>query len=177
MPEPLPIEFANTLHAVRGRVRDGLTTTAELADWLQRNGLPAEVTADDLIQARELRDAVRAIAHAVAHGRDPERVDITVVNTFARSTPRWRELHWSPQPHAVAHTTGTPLAAALSTVADATIALFTSTARDDLRACPGPGCVLHFVRDAPRREWCSPGCGNRARAARHYARSRDRTEP
>ncbi|MDR6317410.1 putative RNA-binding Zn ribbon-like protein [Actinoplanes couchii] len=59
-------------------------------------------------------------------------------------------------------------------MADEAIALFTGAARDDLRACPGPGCVLHFVRDSPRREWCSPGCGNRARAARHYARSRDR---
>lgn len=27
--------------------------------------------------------------------------------------------------------------------------------RDDLRACHGPGCVLFFVKDHPRREWCS----------------------
>ena len=33
-----------------------------------------------------------------------------------------------------------------------------------------PGCVLYFIKDHPRREWCSTACGNRARAARHYAR-------
>ncbi|MFH9354859.1 CGNR zinc finger domain-containing protein [Kitasatospora sp. NPDC017646] len=35
-----------------------------------------------------------------------------------------------------------------------------------LRACPGPGCVRFFVKDHPRRGWCGPGCGNRARAGR-----------
>ena len=41
-----------------------------------------------------------------------------------------------------------------------------------LRACLGPGCVLYFVQQHPRREWCSAGCGNRARVARHYHRHR-----
>ena len=41
-----------------------------------------------------------------------------------------------------------------------------------LRACLAPGCVLYFVKDHPRREWCGPACGNRARAARHYRRHR-----
>ncbi|MFI6847287.1 CGNR zinc finger domain-containing protein [Kitasatospora sp. NPDC050467] len=36
---------------------------------------------------------------------------------------------------------------------------------------PGPGCVLYFVKKHPRREWCSAGCGTRARAARHYERT------
>ncbi len=42
----------------------------------------------------------------------------------------------------------------------------------ELRACLAPGCVLYFVKDHPRRAWCSTGCGNRVRAARHYARRR-----
>jgi predicted RNA-binding Zn ribbon-like protein len=41
-----------------------------------------------------------------------------------------------------------------------------------LRACLAPSCVLYYVQDHPRRAWCSAACGNRARAARHYARSR-----
>ncbi|MFD2356647.1 CGNR zinc finger domain-containing protein [Nonomuraea ferruginea] len=32
--------------------------------------------------------------------------------------------------------------------------------------------MLYFLRDTPRREWCSAGCGNRARAARHYAKKK-----
>jgi predicted RNA-binding Zn ribbon-like protein len=45
-----------------------------------------------------------------------------------------------------------------------------------VRHCSGPGCVLHFYDTSRRgdRRWCSmAGCGNRAKAARHYARSRD----
>jgi predicted RNA-binding Zn ribbon-like protein len=42
----------------------------------------------------------------------------------------------------------------------------------DLRACLAPRCVLYFVKDHPRRAWCSTACGNRERAARHYARRR-----
>ena len=41
-----------------------------------------------------------------------------------------------------------------------------------IRSCPAPGCVLYFLREHPRREWCSTTCGNRVRAARHYDRSK-----
>ncbi|WP_433236869.1 CGNR zinc finger domain-containing protein [Streptosporangium sp. CA-135522] len=44
----------------------------------------------------------------------------------------------------------------------------------DLRACHAPGCVLFFVKDHHRREWCSAACGNRARAARHYSQTHTR---
>ena len=43
----------------------------------------------------------------------------------------------------------------------------------DLRLCGAPGCVLAFLKDHPRRAWCSTACGNRARQARHYARHHD----
>jgi predicted RNA-binding Zn ribbon-like protein len=51
------------------------------------------------------------------------------------------------------------------------IDLLTGPDRRDLRACGAPGCVLLFLKDHPRREWCSAACGNRARQARHYART------
>ena len=57
-------------------------------------------------------------------------------------------------------------------IAEAAVLLFTSPDAGRLRACPGPGCVLYFVRAHPRREWCSAVCGNRARVARHYQRHR-----
>ncbi|MGG8409884.1 CGNR zinc finger domain-containing protein, partial [Streptomyces sp. 12297] len=50
------------------------------------------------------------------------------------------------------------------------------TAPDRIRACAHDACVLHFYdtsRNGTRR-WCSmAACGNRAKASRHYARSRD----
>jgi predicted RNA-binding Zn ribbon-like protein len=108
----------------------------------------------------------------VAKGDTPAPADIDILNTAARSAPRWRELRWEPEPHAVQHNSGARVTAAMSAIADEAVALFAGDLRSELRACRGPGCVLHFIRDSPRREWCSPGCGNRARAARHYAKTR-----
>ena len=45
-----------------------------------------------------------------------------------------------------------------------------------IRRCADPNCVLWFL-DTSRsgtRRWCSmTGCGNRAKAKRHYSRSRE----
>jgi predicted RNA-binding Zn ribbon-like protein len=60
----------------------------------------------------------------------------------------------------------------LARIAEEAVDLFAGPLRADLRVCRGPGCVLYFLRDHPRREWCSAGCGNRARVARHYHRHR-----
>ena len=49
--------------------------------------------------------------------------------------------------------------------------------RDRIRACAGHDCVLHFydTSRAGKRMWCSmAGCGNRAKARRHYERQRAR---
>ena len=53
------------------------------------------------------------------------------------------------------------------TFTDASRSVTTSTARAVL------ACVQYFVKDHPRREWCSAACGNRARVARHYTKRRD----
>jgi predicted RNA-binding Zn ribbon-like protein len=68
------------------------------------------------------------------------------------------------------HTPDNPDVRLLGTIATQAVELFGQGDDLDLRACLGPGCVLYFIKDHPRREWCSTGCGNRARAARHYAR-------
>ncbi|AYN43835.1 CGNR zinc finger domain-containing protein [Streptomyces dangxiongensis] len=51
-----------------------------------------------------------------------------------------------------------------------------SRAPERIRVCSGTGCVLHFFdtsRNGTRR-WCSmAACGNRAKASRHYARSKE----
>src|SRR5438105_1450694 len=65
----------------------------------------------------------------------------------------------------------------LAAIATDAIDLITSSRLTGLRACGAPGCVLLFVKDHPRREWCSAACGNRARQARHYARTKDRLRP
>jgi predicted RNA-binding Zn ribbon-like protein len=180
--EPPPIELGNTTYAVRGRLKEGLETVGHLAAWLRdmrpRLGVTLTdddlrgVTADDLALARELRDTIRALDAASSEGRLPHPDVVTTLNRHAGRTPRWRELRTEPQPHATGCTAGRPVEAALAALAEEAVDLFAGRLRQDVRGCRGPGCVLFFVRDSPRREFCSAGCANRARAARHYARSR-----
>ncbi|MFH5208623.1 CGNR zinc finger domain-containing protein [Antrihabitans sp. NCIMB 15449] len=184
--EPLPIELANTAYAVRGQPRDGLQTTAHLAAWLREVGssevasgevasgeMRTTPTAADLATARRLRDAIRTIAAAIVRGDQPDDAAVATLNSCAVSTRQWRELQPRPDLRVVPRTDGTHSAAALSEIAANAIELFGGPFRTELRACAGPGCVLFFLKDRPRRQWCSPGCGNRARAARHYARARE----
>jgi predicted RNA-binding Zn ribbon-like protein len=183
--EPLAIELGNAMYAVRGRLRDGLQTVEHLAAWLRdmRPRLAVILTDDDLhgategdlSLARELRDTIRALADAGVNGREPALYVVDTLNRHARQSPRWRELRVAPEPHVVVGGAGRPVASALAALAEDAISLFGGPLRFELRACQGPGCVLYFVHSMTRREWCSAGCGNRARAARHYAKVRRTT--
>ncbi len=183
--EPPPIELGNATYAVRGQPKDGLQSVEHLAAWLRdirpRLGIRLtdadihHITDSDLCVARELRDTIRALTAATTDGRPLDPDAVATLNRHARQTPRWRELRTTPELHMTLRFAGRPVEAALATLAEDAIGLFAGPLRHELRACHGPGCVLYFVRDTPRREWCSPGCGNRARAARHYAKLRQET--
>ena len=180
--EPPPIELANTTYAVRGRPQDGLRTTEQLVAWLRdmRPRLAVAltdadlrtVTESDLTVARELRVVVRSLADAIVHDHIPDPDLVAALNRQVRRAPRWRELTLDPDPRAEVRSEARPVTAALAALAEEAVELFAGPFRHELHACPGPGCVLYFLRDHPRREWCSPVCGNRARAARHYAKTK-----
>ncbi|GAB2935606.1 CGNR zinc finger domain-containing protein [Micromonospora polyrhachis] len=182
--EPLPLELANTTYAVRSQLRDGLETVEHLAGWLRdvagRLGTPlrdrdlAEAGTADLAVARDLRQAIRLIAQATVTGDQPPSAAIDDVNQVIRTAPSWRELRWAAEPSTITASDHPPVAAALAEIAMATVDLFAGPDRAALRPCQGPGCVLYFVKQHPRREWCSGGCGNRARAARYYERTKTR---
>jgi predicted RNA-binding Zn ribbon-like protein len=170
--EPLPVELMNTVWADRDGVHDALADADGLADWLTTAGV-AGGEAAALHDFRALRDALRTLAAEVTDDTRPVAVQardvpraVDTINRACAATPSWSRLDWAER-RVERITSGN---AALSTVAEAAAALFGSDQRTELRACYAPGCVLYFVRDHPRRQWCSAGCGNRARVARHYAR-------
>ncbi|MBV6696937.1 ABATE domain-containing protein [Kitasatospora aureofaciens] len=175
---PLAVAFANTLVAVRGKVRETLGTPDELAAWLAANtGAPeVAVGAPDLTAFRALRDAVRAVLRAYVDGEPAPAAEVERINEASAAAPRWPVLTPAGAGYAVTQRTDRdPLPAALAALAHGTADLLGGPLAADLRACHGPGCVQFFVKDHPRREWCGPGCGNRARAARHYHRQREQS--
>jgi predicted RNA-binding Zn ribbon-like protein len=186
--EPLPVELMNTIWMDRRRLRDASTEPGGLVDWLPALG--PRVAGLDLLAATEvadlarrllpLRGALRALAaEATADTRwprpDAAELDRAVAGLNAAAAPRSPQLTWvaggSPARRTRVRAQGA--AAVLSTFAEEAIELFGADGPTKLRACYAPNCVLYFVKDHARREWCTPLCGNRVRAARHYRRHRD----
>jgi predicted RNA-binding Zn ribbon-like protein len=191
MGEPLPVELMNTIWADRDGVHDSLADAAGTRDWLASvsdrvdvsdldSALAAEIPESSAKSLRQLRDSLRRLAAEVtgdersAAQSEVQVLDTAVsnVNRAARSAPSWPALTVVPS-RGWARTVESghgSLAAVVATVAAQGVDLFAGAGRGDLRACQAPGCVLYFVKQHPRREWCSAACGNRARVARHYRR-------
>jgi predicted RNA-binding Zn ribbon-like protein len=162
--EPLGLDLLNTVWNNRGLSQDQLADLAGTRAFLTEAGLAdraTEQTRGALIAARE---AIRA------HAADPaERGALNEVLAWGRTRPvvgpdgpdteielaqPWQRPGWLAAVNYLELLT-----------ADAT----------RVRACAHPDCVLHFYDTSPKRSrrWCSmAGCGNRAKAARHYARAR-----
>lgn len=179
--EPLAVELVNTRFAQRGVQVDGLATPRDLTAWLaaHRGQLQAtldlDAAAQRLDEVRELRDTLREVFAAVAAGERPADAAIGTLNRLSRQAPTAMQLDWPPngQPTVTVQPASADSGAvALAELARAGIHLLAGPDRQRLRVCHAPGCVLFYVKDHPRREWCSTACGNRARAARHYYRHR-----
>ncbi len=180
--EPLPLEFVNTVFPVRGVLTDGFRTPDHLAWWLRScRGSLATPLPDDAVDSLSavdvqsfvmLRDASRRLIDAFVNHHEADSWDVAHLNRAITMDRCWPLLCWNAgeRPVAVHVTTAAPLIAVQSEIAHATLLLLTGSSGVEPKACTAPGCVFFFDHARSRREWCSTGCGNRARAARHYAR-------
>jgi predicted RNA-binding Zn ribbon-like protein len=87
---------------------------------------------------------------------------VAVLAWTARGAPQ-REEHGSG---------GDELDQALGTIAADALELLSGPERVALARCPASGCSRLLLRTHGKRQWCSTRCGDRVRAARHYARTR-----
>jgi predicted RNA-binding Zn ribbon-like protein len=193
--EPLPVELMNTVWADRSGTHEALDTAADAVSWISAiSGRPdveiaglgawVEDASTDALAVihtdlRRLRDASRDLAARRTH--DPRGIAaesrlegdaVATVNSLAATAPVWPILTWAndADPQRGLGNASSPGQVLVAEIARETIRLLAEAGGNPLRACLAPGCVLYFVQDHPRREWCSPTCGNRARQARHYQR-------
>ncbi len=167
--EPLALDLLNTRWMREGAVQDLLTGTDGLAVWLDANGLSGGYAPDarTLRHVLQARDALKA---AVDGSRDEgiRRVDAVLAHGRIRATltadgpgevPEFSDPSWGP-----------------AWLAARNYLELLTTAPDRIRGCAHEACILHFFdtsRNGTRR-WCSmAACGNRAKASRHYARTKD----
>ncbi|MBH5334861.1 CGNR zinc finger domain-containing protein [Streptomyces pactum] len=183
--EPVSLDLLNTEWIAQGVRQDLLTSVEGLHVWLADNGLEHLVTGgtpgdsaphgaaapsggavlEALLEAREAigaavrapgtEDAVRRVNAVLRHGR----VRPLLTGDGPGEAVEFDDPAWGPA----------------WTAAHDYLRLL-RTAPDRIRACEHPKCILHFFdtsRNGTRR-WCSmAGCGNRAKASRHYARTRE----
>lgn len=199
--EPLAVELMNTVWADRDGVHDTLETPGQTLAWLRtiRNRFAPRPTAVDAWldaaqpgdatavahRLRMLRNGLRRLAaeatgdpRPAAVSATPDRRDaVLTLDDACAAAPTWSSLRWvdGQEPYRELHTDAPPEQVIVAELAEQAVELFSGEPARRLRACLAPGCVLYFVKQHPRREWCSAGCGNRARVARHYQRHRTQT--
>lgn len=154
----------------------GLVDRRNEARLLRRAGERPRQGARALRRARELREALFALFLAAAEGREAPEEALRVLNTFARQAMAGRRL--VPEDGGYAWRREDPreaLDAMLHPVVESACELMVSGDLGRVRRCEAPDCQWLFL-DTSRnrsRRWCDMAvCGNRAKARRHYARSR-----
>lgn len=172
--EPVAIEFANTRRARRGAAIELLPDDEALTAWTRQNlgrDLTGRLRAGDRDRFLALRDAVRAVAAAISNEQHEPVDEVARLNAAAAVAPTWPEL---VDGHAVQRTAATEVDAVLAVLAASAIEVFGGAQREQVRACGRwPLCVRFFVKNHPRRGYCSSACANRARAMRHHDRHKD----
>ncbi|GAA2467649.1 CGNR zinc finger domain-containing protein [Streptomyces macrosporus] len=170
--EPLSLDLLNTRWVEDGAARDLLTGVDGLAIWLGSAGLADRCVADEAALAAVLR-AREALAAAVADPAGPSEEARAGLNEVL-AHGRVRRVLSPDGPHDDVEADPPAWLAAWLAVDDYLRLLRLDPTR--IRRCAHPKCVLHFFDTSQnrRRRWCSMAvCGNRAKASRHYARTRD----
>ncbi len=164
--EPLALDLLNTQWLTTGTPVDLLATQAGTEAWLAARRTAATAapgTRQALVQARQaIRDVLCGQGGAAArdrlntvlgHGRLRLSLgpDMSPQQALEVDDPAWRP----------------------AVMAAANLLELLAEAPGRIRRCQHPACVLWFydtTRNGTRR-WCSmAGCGNRAKAQRHYNR-------
>ncbi|MEU4774339.1 ABATE domain-containing protein [Micromonospora sp. NPDC023644] len=171
------LDFANSaLTLPGGQSLDLLATPEATARWLAERHLAPpgtdlrEVCAQRL---RALREQVRALIASRIDGRAAPSTALGALNDALTTAPaasllRWdqgRGLHRVPA-HPVTQLVDHAMAVLAADAAD----LLTGPHAERLAACGSAPCTRYLLRTHARRHWCSIRCGDRARAARAYAR-------
>ncbi|GAA1566836.1 hypothetical protein GCM10009804_24380 [Kribbella hippodromi] len=174
------LDFANSVIALPGgQYVDLLGSPASVNAWLSAHTLaPEDADVQELCatQLRALREHIRSLFAARATDVPALPAAVDAVNSALTLVPTTALLRWDDKtgPYRQAPCpTNEILDHALATLAANAADLLTAPEADLLTTCTATPCNRYLLRHG-RTHWCSTRCGNRARAARSYAR---RTSP
>ena len=168
------LDLADSVLTTPGKVVDLLESPALATRWLSDRGLIPEngwLYEPCANRLRTLRGHIRTLIQARIERSIPPREAVDALNEALSHVPtaplRWES---SAGPHrTLPHPADHLVDHALGVLAAETADLLTGPDADRLTACDSPPCTRYLLRNG-RRQWCSIRCGDRARAARAYAR-------
>ncbi|MFC7994438.1 ABATE domain-containing protein [Streptomyces pilosus] len=176
------LDFADTTATLpAGQSYDLLAAPEGAMRWLAAHNLTTpdvqlyEVCAQRM---RTLRAHIRALFTARVDATTPPEDSLRAVNEALTAVPTAPLLTWDNArgPRRVqAHPTDQAVNHALATLAADAADLLTGPDANLLTACGSTPCDRYLLRTHGRRHWCSTRCGDRARAARAYARRNNTT--
>jgi predicted RNA-binding Zn ribbon-like protein len=164
--EPLALDLLNTEWIGGGERKDLLRDEEGLRAWL------ASISAEDPANERTLAALIeaRAAIRGVLERPDDPKAHRALNLVLARGRVVLRLGRQGPE----AITEVAPEQALAWRAARNLLELWDGS-RERIKSCAHPECILHFLdtSKSKTRRWCSmTGCGNRAKAKRHYERSR-----
>jgi predicted RNA-binding Zn ribbon-like protein len=174
--EPLSLDLLNTRWVEDSRPHDLLDSTAGLAIWLRSAGLDdcAEADQATLGALLETREALLALADAPSTKALSLEARNALNGVLDHGVLRYR---LGPDGPGTLPEADEPAWLPAWLAATDYLKLLTD-APARIKRCAHPDCILHF-HDATKngtRRWCSmAACGNRAKAARHYERTKSQS--
>jgi len=176
----LCLEFADTRYW-RGQAQptETLNGPDDLATWVGSNVSKEAkpLSRREFERALELREAVYRLFDATARGKAPAAADLAVLNEALAAAPARRLLRRERNGFAWdVDMRGSTALGQLAPVLWSAGDLLTGPKLDRVKRCANPECGWLFLDDsrAGRRRWCSmSACGNRAKARRHYHKSKE----
>jgi predicted RNA-binding Zn ribbon-like protein len=188
----LCIDFANTRYWRGSEPVETVHDFAEVVRWCETNAMLGREAAERALHwwenhgrdvavfddAIALRETIYRICFAMADGKTPQAYDLAAINVALDRAPERRVLAhrektfgWRIDLDAVS--AAGLLAPVLWSAGD----LIVSPEVERLRHCLNDQCGWLFMDDSKNgsRRWCSmQACGNRAKAHRHYLRSKQK---
>ena len=189
----LALDLANTLAADSdGLDVDLIGSFDDLIDWAleaqildRRRAAEAKRRTDKALrsslirQTKELRTSLKSMAAASAAGKAIPNAAIERINSVLAQKDGHYEIVRTPDGFKSRSNIRYENARDLMlTVAESAMQLLRYGDLNRIRECDNPACVLYFYDTSKRhgRKWCSMNvCGNRAKAAAFYDRSRNGT--
>ena len=187
-------DFVNTDDLENGFPIDHLSSLGDALTWFVERGvihsegadrLRASAEADpaaaerDLARIKTVRGALREVADAIVEHRPPHPGSLDTVNRALHARQVIELVPSNDGCVAVDHRhVGDPIDDALARLCDPLVSELTNGDPERIRICDNDTCrwVFFDTSRTARRRWCDMStCGNRAKAARHRARAKDKS--